>query len=64
LRRQRVDCCTLQCPGQVPESIDIEAFPDEVHRDAPTLREYRYINRENRTYIIEPRERRVIEEID
>ena len=49
---------------RVPDSVEIEALPNEVYRDAPTLREYRYINRENRTYIIEPRERRVIEEID
>jgi hypothetical protein len=44
--------------------VEIEAFPEEVYRDAPTLREYRYINRDSRTYIVEPHERRVIEEID
>ncbi|WP_439400381.1 DUF1236 domain-containing protein (plasmid) [Bradyrhizobium sp. PMVTL-01] len=49
---------------RVPEGVEIEAFPEEVYRDAPTLREYRYINRDSRTYIVEPRERRVIEEID
>jgi hypothetical protein len=30
----------------------------------PSLREYRYIERDNRTYVIEPRERTIIEEID
>ncbi len=49
---------------RVPDSVEIEAFPDEVYRDAPTLREYRYIHRDSRTYIVEPQERRVIEEID
>ncbi len=49
---------------RVPDSIEIEAFPEEVYRDAPALREYRYINRDSRTYIVEPRERRIIEEID
>lgn len=49
---------------RVPDGVEIEAFPEEVYRDAPTLREYRYINRDSRTYIVEPRERRVIEEID
>ena len=49
---------------RVPEGVEIEAFPDEVYREAPTLREYRYINRDSRTYIVEPQERRVIEEID
>lgn len=49
---------------RVPESVEIEAFPEDVYRDAPTLREYRYINRDSRTYIVEPHERRIIEEID
>jgi hypothetical protein len=40
------------------------AFPDEVYRESPRLREYRYIERDDRTYIIEPGERRIIEEID
>ena len=31
---------------RVPEGVEIEAFPDEVYREAPTLREYRYINRD------------------
>jgi len=49
---------------RVPESVTIEAFPEEVYRESPELREYRYIHRDNRTYIIEPQERRIIEEID
>ncbi|MGL3104887.1 DUF1236 domain-containing protein [Bradyrhizobium sp. BR 1432] len=49
---------------RLPEGVEIEAFPEEVYRDAPTLREYRYINRDSRTYIVEPHERRIIEEID
>jgi len=49
---------------RVPEGVDIEVFPEEVYRDAPSLREYRYINRDSRTYIVEPHENRIIEEID
>ncbi|MEY9391870.1 hypothetical protein ABIF65_011535 [Bradyrhizobium japonicum] len=49
---------------RVPEGVEIEAFPEEVYREAPTLREYRYINRDRRTYIVEPGDRRIIEEID
>jgi hypothetical protein len=49
---------------RVPDSVEIETFPEEIYRDAPTLREYRYIHRDSRTYIVEPQERRVIEEID
>lgn len=50
--------------ARVPEGVEIEAFPEEVYRDAPTLPEYRYINRDSHTYIVEPHERRIIEEID
>lgn len=49
---------------RVPEGVEVEEFPEEVYREAPSLREYRYINRDSRTYIVEPHERRVIEEID
>jgi len=49
---------------RVPEGIEIEAFPEEVYRESPTLREYRYIHRDTRTYIVEPQERRIIEEIE
>lgn len=49
---------------RVPDTVEVEEFPSTVYRDAPDLREYRYIHRDSRTYMIEPRERRVIEEID
>ncbi|MBH5368966.1 DUF1236 domain-containing protein [Bradyrhizobium sp. CNPSo 4016] len=49
---------------RVPEGVEIEAFPEEVYREAPALREYRYINRDSRTYIVAPGDRRIIEEID
>lgn len=49
---------------RLPDSVEVEEFPETVYREAPSLREYRYIHRENRTYLVEPGERRVIEEID
>ena len=49
---------------RLPESVEIRSFPEEVYRESPTLREYRYMERDNRTYVIEPRERTIIEEID
>lgn len=49
---------------RLPENVEVEEFPDVVYREAPSLREYRYIQRENRTYLVDPRERMVIEEID
>ncbi|RTE94074.1 DUF1236 domain-containing protein [Bradyrhizobium sp. LVM 105] len=54
----------IRVGDRVPDSIEVEEFPSTVYRDAPGLREYRYIHRDARTYVIEPRERRVIEEID
>lgn len=49
---------------RLPESVEVEEFPETVYREAPALREYRYIHRDNRTYVVEPTERTVIEEID
>jgi hypothetical protein len=49
---------------RLPDSVEVEEFPETVYREAPSLREYRYIHRENRTYLVDPGERSVIEEID
>jgi hypothetical protein len=49
---------------RLPDSVEMEEFPETVYREAPDLREYRYIHRDNRTYVVEPTERTVIEEID
>jgi hypothetical protein len=49
---------------RLPDSVEIRSFPDEVYRASPSLREYRYIERDSRTYVVEPRERTIIEEID
>lgn len=49
---------------RLPDTVEVEEFPETVYREAPSLRDYRYIHRENRTYLVDPGERRVIEEID
>ncbi|MDA9410702.1 DUF1236 domain-containing protein [Bradyrhizobium sp. CCBAU 45384] len=49
---------------RVPDSVEVEEFPSTVYQDAPGLRDYRYIHRDTRTYVVEPRERRVIEEVE
>jgi len=49
---------------RLPDSVEVRSFPDEVYRESPRLREYRYIERDNRTYVVEPRERTIIEEIE
>jgi pyruvate/2-oxoglutarate dehydrogenase complex dihydrolipoamide acyltransferase (E2) component len=54
----------MRIGDRIPDSVTIEVFPEEVYRDAPDVREYRYIRREDRTYVVEPEERRIIEEID
>jgi hypothetical protein len=49
---------------RLPDSVEIRSFPDEVYRDSPSLRDYRYIERDSRTYVVEPHERTIIEEIE
>jgi hypothetical protein len=49
---------------RLPESVEVEEFPETVYREAPALREYRYIHRENRTYLVDPAERTVIDDFD
>jgi hypothetical protein len=49
---------------RLPDSVEVRSFPEEVYRESPMLREYRYIERDNRTYVVEPHERTIVEEID
>ncbi len=49
---------------RLPESVEIRSFPETVYRESTRLREYLYIERDNRNYVIEPRERAIIEEVD
>jgi hypothetical protein len=37
---------------RLPDSVEVEEFPETVYREAPSLREHRYIQRENRTWSI------------
>ena len=46
---------------RLPDSVEIRSFPDEVYRASPSLREYRYIERDNRTYVVVPHEQTIIE---
>ncbi len=49
---------------RVPDSVEIRSFPEEVYRESPRLKEYRYIEEGDRSYVVEPSDRRVIEEIE
>lgn len=48
----------------LPESVEVETFPDDVYREVPEVRSYRYIRRNDNIYLVDPGDRRVIEEID
>ena len=54
----------IRVGDRLPDSVVIRSFPDEVYRESPRLREYRYIERDDRTDIIEPGARQIIEEIE
>ena len=54
----------LRIGDRLPNSVEVRSFPDEVYRESPSLREYRSLERDNRTYVVEPHERTVIEEIE
>jgi hypothetical protein len=49
---------------EVPESVTIETFPEDIYREVPAVRNYRYIHGDRGLYIVEPQSRRVIEELD
>ena len=48
---------------EVPSSVEIESFPEDVYQVVPEVREYRYIRQDGDIYLVEPGDRRVIEEI-
>lgn len=48
----------------LPDTVVIERFPDTVYREVPSIRTYQYITRDRGVYVIDPRERRVIDLID
>jgi hypothetical protein len=47
----------------LPDTVEIESFPEDVYRDVPAVREYRYIERGDDVYLVDPSSRRVIEEV-
>ncbi len=49
---------------ELPDSVDIRSFPEEIYEEMPTIRSYRYIERGPNVYLVDPDSRRVIEEIE
>jgi hypothetical protein len=54
----------MRAGDRVPDTVEVREFPETIYREVPTVRQYRYIDMDNRSYLIEPRERVIIEEID
>ncbi|ARQ00740.1 DUF1236 domain-containing protein [Pseudorhodoplanes sinuspersici] len=48
---------------ELPETVEIESFPDTVYTEVPEIRSYRYIVRDRDIFLVDPAERRVIEVI-
>jgi len=48
---------------RLPDTVEIESFPEEVYREVPSVREYRYIERGDDMYLVDPSSREVIEEV-
>nr|WP_236843376.1 hypothetical protein [Bradyrhizobium icense] len=44
----------MRAGDRSPDSVETRSFPDEAFRESPRLREYRYIERDERTCIIKP----------
>lgn len=55
---------TIVVGEEVPASVVIEAFPEDVYREVPTVREYRYVRSGSDVYLVDPGSRRVIEELE
>jgi hypothetical protein len=49
---------------EVPRDVELEEFDEVVVRDVPTVREYRYIRRDNDVVVVDPGSRRVLDIID
>jgi hypothetical protein len=47
----------------IPESVEIDSFPEDIYREVPAVRSYRYIRSGHDVYLVEPGSRRVIESI-
>jgi uncharacterized protein DUF1236 len=49
---------------RIPDSVALRPFPAPVYHEAPRLAPYRYIQVGGRAFVVDPRDRTVIEEID
>lgn len=54
----------LTVGAEVPQSYEIREFPTEIVRESPELKEYEYVVVEENVFVVDRRDRRVIEIID
>jgi hypothetical protein len=55
---------TIIVGEEAPSTVEIHSFPEEVYREVPAIRSYRYIEGDRGIYLVEPQGRRVIEALD
>ena len=48
---------------RLPDTVEVESVPEEVYREVPAVREYRYIERGDDVYLVDPSTREVIEDV-
>jgi hypothetical protein len=48
----------------VPDTVELQEFPETVYRDAPDVRSYRYFRSDRNVIVVDPGPRRVIDVID
>jgi len=49
---------------QVPSSMQVRSFPEDVYSEVPTARSYGYVRTQNNVVLVDPTTRQVIEVID
>jgi hypothetical protein len=51
----------LRVGAPVPTAVELQAFPDEVYVEVPTLRRYRYFNVHNQVVLVDPATSEIVE---
>lgn len=51
----------LRVGAPVPSAVELQAFPDEVYVEVPTLRRYRYFNVHNQVVLVDPSTSEIVE---
>ena len=51
----------LRVGAPVPAAVELQAFPDEVYVEVPTLRRYRYFHVHNQVVLVDPATSEIVE---